>query len=104
MELPWEFSDVPKEPFLGIMEPTRVTKDESSMQLCAECFAKRFGAASDSSSLENVGYELLPDASDGSSTPADARTHLTFLSHGVGACGRRPCESADPSGPGVTVD
>ena len=74
------------------------------MQLCAGCFAKRFGAASDDGSLENVGCELLPDASDGSSTLADERTHLTFLLNGVGACGRRPSESADPSGPGVTVD
>ena len=68
------------------------------MQLCAGCFAKRFGAASDDGSLENVGCELLPDASDGSSTPADERTHLTFLLNGVGACGRRPSESADPEG------
>ena len=68
------------------------------MQLCAGCFAKRFGAASDDGSLENVGYESLPDASDGSSTPADERTHLTFPLNGVGACGRRPLESADPGG------
>ena len=66
------------------------------MQLCAGFFAKRFGAASDDGSLENVDCELLPDASDGSSTLADERTHLTFLSHGVGACGRMPSESADP--------
>ena len=79
-----------------------MTNVENSMQLCAECFAKRFGTASDSSSLENV--ERLVDVSDGSSTLANERTHLEFLSHGVGACGRRPSESADPSGPGVTVD
>ena len=91
-------------PFLEMVEPTRVTKDPSSMQLCYECFAKHFGTASDSGLLENVGRELLPDASDGSSTPADERTHLTFLLNGVGACGRRPSESADPLGSGVRVD
>ena len=66
------------------------------MQFCYEYFAKRFETASDSGSFENVGRELLPDALDGSSTLAGERTHLTFLSHGVGACGRRPSESADP--------
>ncbi len=71
-----------------------MTNDENSMQLCAECFAKRFGTASDSSSRESV--EMLVDVTDGSSTLANERTHLALLSHGVGACGRRPSESADP--------
>ena len=39
---------------------------------------------------------MLVDVTDGSSTLANERTHLAFLSHGVGACGRRPSESADP--------
>ena len=41
---------------------------------------------------------MLVDVTDGSSTLANERTHLAFLSHGVGACGRRPSESADPKG------
>ena len=50
LELTWEFSEVSEGRFWRLWRRARVTNVENSMQLCAECFAKRFGTASNSSS------------------------------------------------------